>query len=213
MNMFHAMITGYQHFQRKGTKSDLKHLRSMISDEIDSKYASKSTANPYIVKLFHHFSVSVDHCFINLGWMNVEVVQAHKRPNYGYKIFRSLFFKDNNDDLLNINYLFSFLTNLESCAIFNNVYGRYDPSLLIAESFMLSLLSTIKMVNSHKTLSKSFKEFVLVNPKFRELDNIKNVIKEYGQLFIENGWTLSESTYKQPARHGQCEAVFINKTV
>merc|ERR1712113_507146 len=84
---------------------------------------------------------------------------------FGYKIFRSLFFLDEDDESLNIEFYLQFLPKLKNFVVFYEPFDGYEPSLSMTVSFMNRLVDMGQFVNRHRTLSKSFESVIVVEPK------------------------------------------------
>ena len=209
ITMINQMMIGYHIHDIEPTKSDLKYLKEMVDAEMENKFVLSlpSKVDPYILRLFHHFAINIDHIIINLDWMDVQVWRARNRTFYGYKQFRSLLFKDLTDDnSLNIDFFLKFLPNLKSFTIHNFVC-KYDPSILVNQPFISSLLKSIAFIQSDKSLNKSFERFVIVHPKLEAMPyDIQDVIAKYNHLFIDCGWELMQIVYEEKMKpNGKCD--------
>ncbi len=207
LTAFNTMIQGYSQQIRKAKKGDVKHLEAMINEEILCKLENKmaSQIDEYILRLFHHFAINIYHCVINLDWMDIEQWKGGGLTCFGYKLFRSLFFIESDGNRVNILYFLQFLVNLKSFTIFYKPYRDYKESVLMDESFIAELIKTIKFINNHKKLSKSFEEIVIVYPKLPKQNELNSFISQNDALFVENGFKLMHITYSNIRRSDKCE--------
>ena len=185
MTIFSAMIRGYDAEIREVTEKDAKFLRKMVDSRISSATGS---VNPYIVNLFHHFVEKVT--MLNIDLVYSKVVKVPNTNNYyGYKVFRSMWFGDDEDDnSIKITEFLKVFKQLKSFTIFR--WMGFKHSLRINMDFMMSLVDTVKFVELDKSLRRHTQKIIIVNPKVEEEDGMKGVSNVYNRYFREYGWEL-----------------------
>ena len=194
MNMLSCMLRGYHFLSRLATERDVNRLRELITEQIAEKHALSlsSATDGYILSLFHYYCVHLEKVVINMDWMHLD---HYENRMFGYKMFHSLFFENENDNSLKLLYFLQFLPKLEEFVILHEPYDGFEPSILVNEAFIKSLLKGLDFINNHKTLKKSFVRFVVVKPKTGDVSGINGLVDKDQSVFIQKGWKVVESSY------------------
>ena len=212
MNMLAQMLRGYPSYVRMATKRDVKTLSELISGQIANEQglSMQSQTDGYILGLFQYFCVHLEEVVINLDWMRFD---HWKNKQFGYKIFRSLFFLDEDDETLKIQYFLKFLPKLKQFVVFYRPFGDYKPSLSMTDSFMNRLVEMIQFVNGHKILSKSFESLIVVEPKLVDGIDRESFVMRYQSVFAQFGWKVESTEYTDMMRGGKGSALQFGKSL
>ena len=169
--------------------------------------------DPYVTTLFHHFVDSTEEVLINLKYANSEVL-GRKSNYFGFKLFRSMWFGDEVDDnSIDIAAFLKVFKQLKTFTIFSSKSGFID-SLMINKEFMESLVNTVKLVESDKSLRRTMEEIVIVKPVVAAKGGLEGVVKEFGGYFTEYGWGLKvefKHTVRNQENRGVVPALFLQK--
>ena len=203
---------GYASYLRMATKRDVKTLSELISGQIaeEQGLSVQSQTDGYILGLFQYFCVHLEEVVVNLDWMRLE---HYNNRLFGYKMFRSLFFLDKEDESLNIQYFLRFLPKLKHFVVLYMPFKTYDPSLSMTDSFMNRLVETVQFVNGHKTLSKSFESLIVVEPKLVDGMDRESFLKRYQSVFAQFGWKIENTEYTSMERGGKGSALKFEKSL
>ena len=213
LSMFNRMMIGDSADLREITDGDLNFLRLLIESEIGGDAAS--TGYPYIDRLFHHYVDNQQDVVFNLEEHRYEVETWDDIHYYGFKKWRSLWFKDIADDQsLDISLFLKLFGNLRSFAVFHRS-TRWLKSVRIDDQMMDILLDSVSMIKSDKSLSKSFERLIVVDPDMMGTPfvNLEDVIEEYNDRFEELGWKMAIGSFTAPFNpSAKCdESLFIIK--
>ena len=207
-------MDGTQAKLREITDRDLNFLRKLIESEIGGDAAS--TGYPYIDRLFHHYVDNQQDVVFNLHHQGYEVKEFKKYniTEYGFKKWRSLWFGNIDDDhSVDIRLFLKLFRNLKSFAIFH-CGARFGKSVEMKDEFVSTLLDSVSMIKSDKSLRKSFERLIVVNPDLKDTPfvNLEDVIKEYNVRFEELGWKMERNTYHHPFAGFDCkDSLFITR--
>ena len=212
LSMFNRMMIGDSADLREITDGDLNFLRLLIESEIGGDAAS--TGYPYIDRLFHHYVDNQQDVVFNLEEHRYEVETWDDIHYYGFKKWRSLWFKDIADDQsLDISFFLKLFGNLRSFAVFHCSH-RFNKSVRIDDQMMDILLDSVSMIKSNKSLSKSFERLIVVDPDVKDtpFQNLQDVIGEYNGRFDDMGWKMERDTYTHLYGGIDCkDCLFITK--
>ena len=212
MNMLAKMLRGVGSRMRMATQRDVGTLRELITEEIAGKQALslQSQTDGYILRLFHYFCVHLEEVAINLQWMSWE---HYKNYAFGFKIFRSLFFLDEDNESLNIGYFLQFLPKLKQFVVINRSKKKNKPSLSMTDSFMNRMLDIVQFVNDHKTLSKSFESLIVVESKLVDGMDRESFMMRYQAEIAQFGWKMENTEYEDPLRPGKSRTLKFQKSM
>lgn len=214
MNMLSCMFIGFQYHTRLAVQRDVKRLRELITEQIAEKYilSLPSSTDGYILRFFHHFCINVKEVMINMDWMRTDVWKSKKGEWFGYKMFRPLFFENEKDNSLKLQYFLQFLPNLKEFVVIYQESKTYLPSILVDEDIIHSVAELAKYINTHKSLRLSFERIIVVNPIMTNGWNIGTLVGKYDSMFQEIGWTVEEMVYSKSERPGKGPAVCFKRT-
>ena len=205
-------MDGVQAHLREITDRDLNFLRLLIESEIGGDAAS--TGYPYIDRLFHHYVDNQQNVVFNLYFHGFEGYSNKYQTVYGFKKWRSLWFGNIDDDQsVDIRLFLKLFRNLKSFAIFHCT-ARFGKSVEMNDEFVSTLLDSVSMIKSDKSLRKSFERLIVVDPDLKGTPfvNLEDVIKEYNVRFEELGWKMERNTYHHPFANAHCkDSLFITK--
>ena len=206
--MLNDMIIGDPITITRPTKTHLRYMKRLIYSQIDSTTFKKKLIQkvtiPFITRLFHHFSINVVKVLFNLKLCDVS---SEYDPQFGYKIFQSIF--SSNNKPFNPQILLQLFVNLEEIVVFSqiNPMTGYEPSVALNNEFVSNVMESINILN-HRSLTAplKLKHFIIVNPKSR----INIFINENQDTFKSLNWFLSQQTYKDNASGNCDECLFIS---
>ena len=92
-----------------------------------------------------------------MDWMRTDVWKSSRGKWFGYKMFRPLFFENEKDNSLKLQYFLQFLPNMVEFVVMYQPSQKYLPSILVNSSFVKSFVGIALFINTHKTLSSSIR--------------------------------------------------------
>ena len=211
MNMLAQMLREWQSHTRMATERDVNRLRELIIEQIARKHALSlpSETDGYVLSLFDYFCVNVKKVVINMDWMRTD---QWKNKWFGYRMFRPLFFENENDNSLKFQYFLEFLPNLQQFVVLYQESKPYLPSILVNKEFVLRLMEVMKFIDGHKSLRKTFVRFIVVTPILENGMDIDGMVEKYDEVIAVNGWKVEKMEYVDTERGGRKgEAICFKK--
>lgn len=190
--MMQKMIKGHPYELCKITASNVKALQLLIDNRVNG-VSSCTRTGMYVNKLFRNLCSNVRAVIINTFLMGIHDEHANdRRPAYGYRLFKSLFFSDcdSDDEAVDLSLIFRlFSANLESLVICNLGVPPFKPSIALNESFVSNRLQkALDIVASSRRLMKRFTEIVIVEP----LSDIDLFIVQNSDMVKQMGFEMKK---------------------
>ena len=195
------------------SEKHLEKLQELVSLEVDGV----STGEPYVDRLFHHFAANVEFIDINLAIhaMSQFLLDGQDRVMYGYRHWRSMWFKDVDDDeSVDICFFLRVFKNLKTLTVSRwSGYG-WMRSIALDKSFMESIIDAVDLMNDDEDPSADLNELIVMDPDLTEsnFDNLQEMVTDYNQtMFGFLGWEMKQITYRRSdiPSFGKCESLSI----
>ena len=183
-------------------------LKSLIKDEMANcmELGIKTKTPPFIAKIFHHFCLDTTKIMINKRVFGYNEKSQSFGIVHGYSLFKNIFCID-NDDGFNISSLIPIFKNLRTVVILNRASHKYKESIRLDSIFIDDLYKTIEIIKDISSLSRSFKEIVVIWP----LTSIDAFIDEQQNKLEKLGWKAVQKTYEDTfGVHGLIHCLFIH---
>ena len=197
-----TMIWGYPAVELGlPSEEDLGKLEKLVDSEVNGV----STGEPYIDRLFHHFAANVEFIDINLSihaladFVIVYVKGIEDRSVHGFKHWRSLWFRDIDDDeSLDICFFLRVFKNLKTLTVSRWFEFGWMQSIAIHLQFMESIISAVELMNGNDLLT-SFEELIVIDPDLTDskFENLDEMATHYNQtVFKGSGWGMKPFAYR-----------------
>merc|ERR1712228_1061804 len=96
-----------------------------------------------------------------------------------------------------------FDNKLEQIVITNIPFDTFNQSIHLNFSFLEEIVFGIRAINKNVALKSVFNEILIVNP----FEDINQFIADNQALFVENGWKLKKTNYKDTKRRAKSDNV------
>merc|ERR1712228_247873 len=193
IGMLMEMITGYPYHISAIKQSDFNILSILISDHINDKKSEKIPF--YVHNLFKHIVQNVNKIHLNMFMMDIDEEYAEEGC-FGYQKLKSLFFVDEQVNYSKLCQIFD--NKLQQIVITNIPRDVFNQSVNLNFSFLEEIVFGIRAINKNVALKFVFNEILIVNP----FEDINQFIADNQALFVENGWKVKKTNYKNEKRKG-----------
>merc|ERR1712228_31867 len=150
----------------------------------------------YVHNLFKHIVQKVNKIHLNMFNINCDKERV-KWNQFGYQKFKPLFFIDDHVNYSKLCQIFD--NKLQQIVIFHNDVGDvFNQSIHFNFSFLEEIVFGIRAINKNVALKSVFNEILIVNP----FEDINQFIADNQALFVENGWKVKKTNYKNEKRKG-----------
>merc|ERR1712228_564478 len=185
-----VMIRGWPYTISAIKQKNFNNLSVLISDHINDKKSDKIPF--YVHNLFKHIVQNVNKIHLNMAEMNWE--GNAKWNQFGYQKLKSLFFVDDHVNYSKLCQIFDY--KLQQIVITDIPAWKFNQSIHLNFSFLEEIVFGIRAINKNVALKSVFNEILIVNP----FEDINQFIADNQALFVENGWQLKKTNYKDEKR-------------
>ena len=192
MTMLQEMVSGFSYEIGAITAVNVEAMKLLISNCL-SRTTSCSRTGVYINKLFRNLTNNVQRVEINLFEISRHD-EAAKHSQFGYRLFKPLFFTDcgTNEEVIDFSLLFRLFCNkLESVVISKIPAYDFRPSVPLNGAFARSLLKGLETVSSSHRLSSTLREIVVIEP----VDAVGPFIEQNHGLLEQKGFKMERGSY------------------